>query len=112
AHHLAEAPADREAESRAAVLARGRRIGLHELLEQPPHLLGRHADSAVADCDRDPVPSVLARALRSDRDASALGELARVARKIQQGLSHSRRIGMHLAKIGGTVRHYSIVVLR
>src|SRR2546429_10016213 len=33
AHHLAETPADREAEPGAAILARGRGIGLHKFLE-------------------------------------------------------------------------------
>ena len=40
AHQLGEALADREAEAGAAVLARRRRVGLRERLEQPAHALG------------------------------------------------------------------------
>ena len=60
-------PADGEAEAGAAVLARGRGIGLGELLEQPAHLLGGHADAGIGHRDRDPVAAVapLLRAPRS-----------------------------------------------
>ena len=39
----------------AAVLARGRGVGLREGLEQPADLLGRHADAGVAHAEDDPV---------------------------------------------------------
>ena len=65
AHHLAEAPADREAQARAAVLARRRGVGLGERLEEPAHLLRRHADAGVGDRERHPVAAVRPR-LASD----------------------------------------------
>ena len=48
AHQLGEALADRQAEAGAAVLARRRRVGLRERLEQPAHALGGEADAGVA----------------------------------------------------------------
>ena len=49
AHHLHQPLADGQAEAGAAVLARRRRVGLRERLEQPALLLRRHADAGVAD---------------------------------------------------------------
>ena len=43
AHQLGEPPADREAQAGAAVLARRRRVGLRERLEQPAHRRRRRA---------------------------------------------------------------------
>src|SRR4051794_7192384 len=48
AHHLAEASTDGQPEAGAAVLARGRGLGLSEGLEQPRHLVRSHADPRVA----------------------------------------------------------------
>ena len=53
AHQLGEALADREAQPGAAVLARGRRIGLAERLEQPADGLGGQADAGVAHRERE-----------------------------------------------------------
>src|SRR5882672_6655961 len=58
AHHPAEPPAQRQAKTRPAVLARRGRIGLGEDLEQPRELLGRHADARVVDAELDPVLAV------------------------------------------------------
>ena len=49
AHELAQALADREAQARAAVLARRGRVRLRERLEQPAHRIVRQADPGVAD---------------------------------------------------------------
>ena len=95
AHHAAEAPADRQAEAGPAVLARGRGVGLRELLEQP-------APSARRSC-RCPCPRP--RMLTQSRPRSsgwrvtatviapALGELAGVAGEVEQRLAEPRRVG-------------------
>ena len=46
-----EGPGDREAETRAAELAGGRLVGLGEALEQPAHLVFRHADPGIPDLE-------------------------------------------------------------
>src|SRR6516225_5046642 len=51
AHHLTEAPADREPKPGAAVFARRRCVGLRELLKQLPYLFRRHSNSRVGDRD-------------------------------------------------------------
>src|SRR6476619_1357367 len=58
AHYAAELARDGEAEAGAAVLARGRRLGLRELLEQFSHLLGSHADAGVRHREFDPAYSI------------------------------------------------------
>ena len=45
AHHLAETLGDGEAETRAAVVARRRGVGLGELFEEVPDLVGRDPDA-------------------------------------------------------------------
>ena len=59
AHHLAEPACDRQAEAGAAVMARGRRVGLGELLEQPGHLLRRHANAGVDHGELDKLPPLM-----------------------------------------------------
>ena len=82
AHQLGEALADREAQARAAVLARRRRVGLRERLEQPAHAFratGRCRCRARRTSAR---PCPLAARLRRHRqhDLAVLGELHRVGR--------------------------------
>src|SRR5260370_8017686 len=45
---LAETGWDHQSRAGAAVFARGRTIGLHKRLEQPPLILARNSDSAIA----------------------------------------------------------------
>ena len=99
AHHLAETAADRESEPRAAVLARGGRIGLHEFLEQPADLLGRHPDAGVGDRHRDLCASPVRDACHFDRDVATLRELVGVAHEIEQRLADARLVGMHVADV-------------
>jgi hypothetical protein len=51
AHQLGQPLADGEAEAGAAVLARGRRVELAELLEQAVDAIGGDADAGVAHGD-------------------------------------------------------------
>ncbi len=92
-HHLAQAVADRQAETRTAIPARGRSVGLGEGLEEPGLLPRRQADARIdhveAQALRFPGAAVAAHA---HRDAAGIGELDRVARKIQQDLAQPRRV--------------------
>ncbi len=61
--------ADRQAQSRPALLARVRGIGLGKLLENPCVELGRDARPLVAHPDPHPGAALL----RAERDCSSLG---------------------------------------
>ena len=52
-HQSAETAADRQAQAAAAIFLRRRIVDLDKLLEQLLLLLGRHADSSVADLEND-----------------------------------------------------------
>src|SRR5690242_20894126 len=52
AHHLREPLADGQAQSGAAVLARGRGVDLAERFEQTPDAIGGDADAGVAHRER------------------------------------------------------------
>ena len=54
AHHAAEVARDRESQAGAAELAGSGAVRLAERLEQLGELLGRHADTGVADAEHDP----------------------------------------------------------
>ena len=111
AHEAGELAADGEPEARAAVLPGGRRVRLRELLEQPAELLRRHADAGVGHGDGKPI--VLARpfAPRLERDRAALGELARVAQKVEHDLAQANRVGPHPAEILGQPHLEPVAVL-
>src|SRR6266513_6432596 len=86
AHHLAETAADRKSEPGATILARGRRIGLHEFLEQPAHLFGRHPDAGIPDGHRDLFAALAHEPRHVDGHNAMLGELVGVAHQIEQRL--------------------------
>jgi len=80
AHQLGEPLADREPESGAAVLARGRRIDLGERLEQMRNPLARDTDSCVTHGDVQAVMSTLARTpVNVNQHLALVGELNGVA---------------------------------
>ena len=56
--------------SPGSVFARGRYLGLRELLEQIAHLLRCHADAVICNCnrERDPVLAVFLSLRRVDSD--------------------------------------------
>jgi len=76
-----------------------RRRSLGKLLEQLAHLLGRHADAGVGNRERDPAAAVLLSLVSGDGDSAFLGELVGVARKVEQGLSQPRLVGMDGAEV-------------
>ena len=65
AHQLDQPPADRQAEAGAAVLARGRGVGLREGLEERSDLVGGDADAGVAHGEREADASAGSRLARS-----------------------------------------------
>ena len=91
AHHPAEAPADRQPQPGAAVLARGRRVGLGERLRRAapaaprvmPMPVSRHREARSSS-----LPSGAHRAHASSVTVPLLGELAGVAQQVEQRLAH------------------------
>ena len=79
----------------AAVAAAGRRVGLHERLEEPADLVRRDADAGVGDGKlQSRGPAVVARGANGDADAALCGELHGVARQVHEDLAEARRVGV------------------
>ncbi len=93
AHQLHQAAGDGEPEPGAAVLARGRHVGLGERLEELRGLLRRHAHPGVAhgELQLDLVAGPLQQ-LDGEPDLAALGELDRVVDEVGEDLSETQRV--------------------
>ena len=97
--------ADRQAETGAAVLARGAGVGLLERLEDQPLLLRRHADAGVFDGERDDLLGIAehgvirAPAVRgqgdADVDMALSGELDGVGEQVLEDLLQPLRVAVH-----------------
>ena len=99
AHQLDQPAADREAEARAAVLARGGHVGLRERLEQLRRLLRRHADAGVAHGELE--LHLLAGAFELfdvEPDLAVLGELDRVVDEVGQNLAEAQRVAEQMLR--------------
>ena len=94
AHQFDQLRGDGQAEPRAAVAARRRRVGLHEGAEDLPLLVGRHADAGVRHGElRDRAVSRQHGPTRDvDDDLALLGELDGVADQVDDDLAQSARI--------------------
>ena len=93
AHQLRQTPGNRQAQAGAAVLARGRGVGLLEGLEQPIELLGRNADAGVFDFEAH--QQALAAVFKhpgAQRNATLVGELDRVTGIVEQTLAQPGRV--------------------
>ena len=99
AHQAGQPPGEREAEPRAPEAPGHARIGLAEALEEPRHLLGRHADPGVGHREGQPVPARAGGPLDGQRHRSAFRELARIAEEIEQRLAHLGEVGVHAARL-------------
>src|SRR5690348_4434662 len=93
AHQLYEALDDREPETAAAILARGRRVGLGERGEDRGELAGLDPDTGVADrkAQRAGI-AALSVALDRDDDLALFGKLKRVADEVGQDLVQPQRV--------------------
>jgi hypothetical protein len=111
-HHPAEPPAQRQAETGAAIPARRGRVGLGKRLEQPRELLGRHADARIAHAEHDPGLTIDGFPGHRQRDRPSFGELAGVAQEVEEGLAHLRQIRPHRADLVGAPHVQTVGVLR
>src|SRR5262245_39339744 len=105
-------PADGKAKARAAVFAGRRGVRLREFLEQPTHLLFSHTNPGIGDGNRDPVATIDLLRPRSDGDGAVLGELASIARQVEQRLPKTGLIGVDRAQVPRTISDDTIGVLR
>jgi hypothetical protein len=103
AHQLGQPLGDHQAQAGAAVLARGRTVGLLETLEQQRALLGRDADAGVLD--REAQQQLVGRfrllprfERDADRDRALLGELDRVVGIVDQHLTDAQRVTDQVAR--------------
>ena len=90
---VAQPSRDGQAQASAAIAARGRRIALFELGEQPRQVHRVDARAAVLHLEADQylLPIALQRP-RADADVAALGELGRVGRVVEHRLAQPRRV--------------------
>jgi hypothetical protein len=93
AHQVRDAAGNRQAEAGAAVLARGRGIGLLEGMEQPRHGVGRNADPGVLhlEAHQHGIAAVFQQP-GAQRYRTLRGELDGVAGIVEQPLAQPRRI--------------------
>ncbi len=105
AHELGQVLGDGQPQAAAAEAPRGGGIGLLEALEEPAHLLGRHADARVTHLEaQQHAPAVALHHPHAHVDLAALGELDRVVGEIDedlaqpQGIAHEvgRHVGRHV----------------
>ena len=97
AHQLDQLAADAQPEPGAAVLARGRGVGLGERLEQPLGLLGVDADPGVGDLEAHAAPARARLALGDAHGDLALrGELDRVADQVGEHLLEAEAVAHHV----------------
>src|SRR5262249_30973142 len=99
AHHMRELLGYGEAQTGAAVAARGRLVGLREGLEDPALRVGRHADAAVAHLNAQ-AHRITAALVRPDVDHhfAAVGELDGVADEVGQHLAQAAGIAAKAAR--------------
>mmetsp|Transcript_18214 Transcript_18214/g.43670 ORF Transcript_18214/g.43670 Transcript_18214/m.43670 type:complete len:579 (-) Transcript_18214:81-1817(-) len=98
AHQFGQAAADGQAQPGAAVAARGGLVGLLEVLEQAILSIGIDADAAVLHLEAHRQALRGRRALAACRQAhkAAVGELDRIAGKVQQQLGDALRVTQQL----------------
>ena len=101
-HQLGELLGDRQSESRTAVFAGGRGVGLLEGLEQTLDLRLAHADAGIAhgELDELAVGSVLQNP-NLDCDLAFVGELDGVVAEIDQDLTEPERIAPEMGRDRG-----------
>jgi hypothetical protein len=112
AEHAAEVPGDGQTEPGPAVVPGGRRVRLAERLEQPRHLLRRHADPGVGDPELQPVPVPAGEPSGLERDPAPLGELGGVAEQVEQGLADLDLVRAHRAEVGRVAHLERVAVPR
>src|SRR5262249_39515458 len=95
AHHLAEVARDRQPQTGPATLARRRGINLVKRLEQLLHLLPAHADARIRHREHHPVATLALVATGLQRDATLVGELARIGQQVEQDLPHALFVSPH-----------------
>src|SRR5690606_1184345 len=105
AHEIDEATADHEAQTRAAVLARDRCVGLHERLEYLVDSFCSNADSGVAHGEADGCISAGQAKVgefcavgigHSDAHCATLGKFHRIAEEIDENLLDARGVAYAL----------------
>ena len=107
AHQLGQPLGDRQAQAGAAVLARGRGVGLLERLEQAPHLLWRHADAGVAH--REVQQLRLARSCSCTRTETTISprsvNLTALLAVVDQDLAQAQRIAHQAVRHDPRAQH-------
>src|SRR5262249_15900746 len=91
AHHARELAREGKAEPRAAEALSGCGIGLAELLEQLSLLLRSHANAGVGDGELDEAAAI-AHLARLQLDLTLFGELAGIAKEVEQDLREPHRV--------------------
>ena len=104
AHHLHQAPRDRQPQAGAAVAARGRAVGLRERVENRRLPVGGHADAGVGDLDmQDRIGRGALRKIQPHDHLALLGEFDRVADQVDQHLLQPQPVAGEM--VGHLRRH-------
>jgi hypothetical protein len=92
-------------------LARGRGVGLREFLEEAAELLLGHADTGVGDGEIDPMLAGLLHARNAEPHRAVLGELAGVAKQVEEDLAQPHIVGVDRADPLGRIERELVLVL-
>ncbi len=111
AHQLDEQLADGQAEAGAAILARGRRIGLGEFFKDFRPLVGGQADAGVGHRQAQMTQIAFFADLHVDHDVPARGELDRIRKQVGDDLPHARGIALHAARGRRRIMHHQLQAL-
>ena len=96
-HQARQVARQGQAQARAAVAARGRRVGLLEGVEQARQRVGGDAFAGVADLEAHQGRLAIAlQRLDAQAHPAVVGELHRIAQQIDQGLRQPRGIAMQV----------------
>src|SRR5262245_21320380 len=110
AHHARKLAGDGQAEAGAAKALSGGSIGLAELFEELCLLLRGHADAGVGDGELDEVAAIAHLACRK-LDLARFGELAGIAKKVEQDLPQPHGVDGQCAEVLLGVDNEAILVL-
>ncbi len=106
AHQRDQPARDGQAQAGTAVLAAGGGVGLLERLEDARELLGRHADAGVLHLEAQPQALGLGRQRpHAQCDVARIGELDRVAGKVQQHLTEAQQVAVEHRRHAVHVNH-------
>src|SRR6185437_11303963 len=109
-HHLHKSMTDGQAQAGSTILPGNRSVGLRKFLEELLPLLRSDPNAGIANSKADPLLTIHAHGLGTDRDSSRIGKLTGVADEINQNLAYFCDIRSHRSEAFGNVNFNDVRV--